>query len=129
DTNAFNKVMDAFGLPKTTDEEMAARTAAIQSATRYATEIPFRTMERTFDAFEIIKEMAEHGNPNSASDAGVGALCARAAVMGAYLNVKTNAAGLKDREFADDLVARGAEIERRANELEAEIMAIVNSKF
>lgn len=129
DTNAFNKVMDAFGLPKTTDEEKAARTAAIQSATRYATEIPFRTMERTFDAFEIIKEMAEHGNPNSASDAGVGALCARAAVMGAYLNVKTNAAVLKDREFADDLVARGAEFERRANELEAEIMAIVNSKF
>lgn len=129
DTNAFNKVMDAFGLPKTTDEEKAARTAAIQLATRYATEIPFRTMERTFDAFEIIKEMAEHGNPNSASDAGVGALCARSAVMGAYLNVKTNAAGLKDREFADDLVARGAEIERRANELEAEIMAIVNSKF
>ena len=129
DTNAFNKVMDAFGLPKTTDEEKAARTAAIQSATRYATEIPFRTMERTFDAFEIIKEMAEHGNPNSASDAGVGALCARAAVMGAYLNVKTNAAALKDREFADDLVTRGAEFERRANELEAEIMAIVNSKF
>ncbi len=129
DTNAFNKVMDAFGLPKTTDEEKAARTAAIQSATKYATEIPFRTMERTFDAFEIIKEMAENGNPNSASDAGVGALCARSAVMGAYLNVKTNAAGLKDREFADDLVARGAEIERRANELEAEIMAIVNSKF
>ena len=129
DTNAFNKVMDAFGLPKTTDEEKATRTAAIQSATRYATEIPFRTMERTFDAFEIIKEMAEHGNPNSASDAGVGALCARSAVMGAFLNVKTNAAALKDREFADDLVTRGAEFERRANELEAEIMAIVNSKF
>ncbi len=129
DTNAFNKVMDALGLPKTTDEEKAARTAAIQSATRYATEIPFRTMERTFDAFEIIKEMATHGNPNSASDAGVGALCARSAVMGAYLNVKTNAAGLKDREFADGLVARGAEIESRANELEAEIMTIVNSKF
>lgn len=129
DTNAFNKVMDAFGLPKGTDEEKAARTAAIQSATKYATEIPFRTMERTFDSFEIIKEMAEHGNPNSASDAGVGALCARSAVMGAYLNVKTNAAGLKDREFADDLVARGAEIESRAVEFEAEIMKIVNSKF
>ncbi len=129
DTNAFNKVMDAFGLPKGTDEEKAARTAAIQSATKFATEIPFRTMERTFDSFEIIKEMAEHGNPNSASDAGVGALCARSAVMGAYLNVKTNAAGLNDREFADDLVARGAEIESRAVEFEAEIMKIVNSKF
>ncbi len=129
DTNSFNKVMDAFGLPKTTDEEKAERTAAIQRATKYATEIPFRTMERTFDAFEIIKEMAEHGNPNSASDAGVGALCARSAVMGAYLNVRTNAAALKDREFADDLVTRGAKIEHRANELEAEIMTIVNGKF
>lgn len=129
DTSAFNKVMDAFGLPKTSDEEKAARTAAIQAATRYATEVPLRTMQRAFDAFEIIKAMAEHGNPNSVSDAGVGALCARSAVMGAYLNVKINAAGLKDREFADDILKRGAEIERNAIELEAEIMAIVNSKI
>lgn len=129
DTNAFNKVMDAFGLPKTTDEEKAARTAAIQEATIYATEIPFRTMQRTFDAFEIIKAMAEHGNPNSASDAGVGALCARSAVMGAYLNVKTNAAGLKDRAFADEMLTQGAEIERRAIELETEILKIVLEKI
>ena len=129
DTNAFNKVMDAFGLPKTTEDEKAARTAAIQEATKCATEIPFRTMQRTFDAFEIIKAMAEHGNPNSASDAGVGALCARSAVIGAYLNVKTNAAGLKDRAFAEKMLTQGAEIERRAVELESEIMAIVNSKI
>ena len=129
DTNAFNKVMDAFGLPKTTEEEKATRTAAIQDATKYATEIPLRTMERTFDTFEIIKAMAEHGNPNSVSDAGVGALCARSAVMGAYLNVKINAAGLRDRAFAEEILDRGAEIERQALKMEAEIIAIVNSKI
>lgn len=129
DTNSFNKVMDAFGLPKATDEEKAARTAAIQAATKYATEVPFKTMERSFDAFEVIRAMAEQGNPNSVTDAGVGALCARSAVMGAFLNVKINAAGLKDREFADDIIARGAEIETRSIAAEAEIMAIVNSKI
>ena len=129
DTNSFNKVMDAFGLPKTTDEEKTIRTAAIQEATKYATEIPLRTMHRTFDAFEIIKAMAENGNPNSVSDAGVGALCARSAVMGAFLHVKINAAGLKDREFADNILAQGAEIESMAIEIEAKIMAIVNGKI
>ncbi len=129
DTNSFNKVMDAFGLPKTTDEEKAARSAAIQEATRYATEVPFRTMESSFDSFEIIKAMAEHGNPNSVSDAGVGALCARSAILGAFLNVKINAAGLKDRSFAEDILTRGADIERQAIALETEIMAIVNAKI
>ncbi len=129
DTAAFNKVMDAFGLPKTTDEEKVTRTAAIQSATKYATEIPFRTMQRTFDAFEVIRAMVEEGNPNSVTDAGVGALCARSAVIGAYLNVKINAAGLKDRNFADDILAKGAEIERKAIEAEAEIMGVVNEKI
>lgn len=129
DTNAFNKVMDAFGLPKTTDEEKEARSAAIQDATRYATEVPFRTMQRSFDSFEIIKAMAEQGNPNSVSDAGVGALCARSSVMGAFLNVKINAAGLKDRKYAEDILAQGAEIERKAMEHETEIMAIVNGKI
>lgn len=129
DTNAFNRVMDAFGLPKGTPEEKAERTAAIQAATRYATEIPFRTMERTLDAFAVIRAMAEHGNPNSVSDAGVGALCARSAIMGAYLNVKINAAGLKDREYADHILTQGAEIELQATQQESEIMAIVNAKI
>ncbi len=129
DTSAFNKVMDAFGLPKTTDDEKAARTAAIQEATKYATEVPFRTMQRTFDAFEIIKAMVENGNPNSVSDAGVGALCARSAIIGAYLNVKTNAAGLKDRGYAENVLAQGAEIERKAIEAEAQILTLVNSKI
>lgn len=129
DTNAFNKVMDAFGLPKTTDEEKAERSAAIQDATKFATEVPLRTMQRSFDAFEIIKAMAEDGNPNSVSDAGVGALCARSAVMGAFLNVKINAAGLRDRSYADNVLAEGAEIVSKAVALEAEIMAIVDRKI
>ena len=103
--------------------------AAIQESTKYATEVPFRTMQHSLDVFEIIKAMAEHGNPNSVSDAGVGALCVRSAVMGAFLNVKINAAGLKDRTFADDILARGAEIERQAIQKESEIMTIVNKKI
>jgi glutamate formiminotransferase/formiminotetrahydrofolate cyclodeaminase len=130
DTNAFNKVMDAFGLPKTTDdEEKNARSNAIQEATKYATEVPFRTMQRAFDAFEVVKAMAENGNPNSVTDAGVGALCARSAVIGAFLNVKINAAGLKDKDFAEEILRQGAEIERKAIDLEAEIMEIVNRKI
>ncbi len=129
DTNAFNKIMDAFGLPKGTDEEKAARTAAIQEATKYAIEVPFRTMQRAFDAFEVIKAMAEVGNPNSVSDAGVGALCARSAVMGAYLNVKINAGDLKDKSFVDNILAKGAEIEAKAKQVEIEILEIVNAKI
>jgi len=129
DTASFNKVMDAFGLPKTTDEEKAARTAAIQEATKYATEVPLRTMQRSYDAFEIIRAMAADGNPNSVSDAGVGALCVRSAVMGAFLNVKINAAGLKDRDFAQKMIARGSEIERESIQAESDILAIVNEKI
>ena len=129
DTNSFNLVMDAFGLPKTTAEERSARTDAIQQATKYATEVPLRTMRRTFDAFEVIRAMAENGNPNSVTDAGVGALCARSAIMGAFLNVKINAAGLKDRAFADEILTEGTEIERRTVVQEAEIMQIVNQKI
>lgn len=98
-------------------------------ATKYATEVPLRTMQRSLDAFEIIKAMAEHGNPNSISDAGVGALCARSAVMGAFLNVKINAAVLKDRLFAAEMLTQGAELQRKAIELEAEILGVVNNKI
>ncbi len=129
DTNAFNKVMDAFRLPKGTDDEKAARGAAIQEATRYATEVPFRTMQRAFDAFEVIKAMVETGNPNSVTDAGVGALCARSAIRGAFLNVRINAGSLKDRDSADSILRQGAEIERKAIELEAEILEMVNKKI
>lgn len=129
DTNAFNKIMAAFGLPKATDEEKKARTQAIQDATKYATEVPFRVMQLSYSSLEIIKAMAETGNPNSVSDAGVGALCARSAVMGAFLNVKINASGLDDKEFAKVIVAKGQEIESKTQSAEAEILKIVNSKI
>ncbi len=129
DTNSFNKIMDAFGLPKATEAEKSIRDAAIQDATRYATEIPFKTMEKALASMPIIKAMADVGNPNSVTDAGVGALCARSAVMGAFLNVKINASGLKDMAFVNDILARGAMIEQQAKDAEAEILLIVNSKI
>lgn len=127
DTVAFNAIMAALGLPKGGDAEKAARSAAIQSATRRATEVPFRVMQLSVEALPLALAMAEKGNPNSISDAGVGALCARAAVQGAYLNVRINAKGLADKAFAAKIVSDGAEIEKRALELEAKILAAVNS--
>ncbi len=129
DTRAFTVVMEAFGLPKSTDEEKAARKEAIQAATKYATEIPFKVMETSLASMTVIRAMAEQGQETSVSDAGVGALCARSAVMGAYLNVKINAAQLADKGFATDIVALGAAMERSAQEIEAEILAIVNAKI
>lgn len=129
DTEAFNRIMEAFGLPKGTDEEKAARSAAIQAATLFATQVPLHTMQASFKVFELCKAMAEEGNPNSVSDAGVGVLAARAAVLGAGLNVKINASGLKDRETADKLVGEANELIKEANELEAEIMKIVEAKL
>lgn len=129
DTHAFNKIMTAFGLPKATDEEKKIRTKVIQEATRCATEVPFRVMELSLQSMEVIKAMAEKGNPNSVTDAGVGALCARSAVMGAFLNVKINAKGLEDKKFAGDIIGRGTVIEQRAHKLEEEILKLVNSKL
>jgi glutamate formiminotransferase/formiminotetrahydrofolate cyclodeaminase len=129
DTNAFNRIMNSFSLPKATEEEKTARTTAIQEATKYATEVPFRVMETSLASMEVIKAMAEIGNPNSVSDAGVGALAARSAVMGAYLNVKINAAGLTDKTFANDIIARGKAIQDKAQQLENEILNVVNQKI
>lgn len=129
DTNAFNKIMNAFGLPKKTDEEKAARTAAIQEATKFATEVPFRTMQKSFEAFEVCRAMVEWGNPASVTDGGVGALAARSAVMGAHLNVKINASSLKDEAFRNDILARAADLEARAIREEAEIIRLVNEKI
>jgi glutamate formiminotransferase/formiminotetrahydrofolate cyclodeaminase len=129
DTNAFNKIMDAFGLPKNNEQEKALRTKAIQEATRYATEIPFKTMQIVFESFEIIKTMTVIGNPNSITDAGVGALCARSAIMGAYLNVMINASGLTDKAFAYDIIKRGKELEEKAQVMEAEILNLVHEKI
>lgn len=129
DTNAFNKIMDAFGLPKGNDAEKATRTEAIQEATRYAIDIPFKVMQKSLAVMEIVRAMAETGNPNSVTDAGVGALAARSAVMGAYLNVKINASGLKDKAYVDKVIAEGAQIEQQAQNAEAEILKIVNDKI
>lgn len=129
DTAAFNRIMAAFGLPKGTEEEKAARTRAIQEATRFAIEIPFKVMETSFASMEVIKAMAEIGNPNSVSDAGVGALCARSSVMGAFMNVRINAAGYDDKTFVEEVISRGREIENKTMALEAEILKIVNAKI
>lgn len=129
DTNAFNKIMNAFGLPKKTDEEKAARTAAIQEATKFATEVPFQTMQKSMEAFQVCRAMVEWGNPASVTDGGVGALAARSAVMGAHLNVKINASSLKDEAFKNDILAKAAAIEAAAIKEEAEILAIVNQKI
>lgn len=129
DTRAFNKIMNAFGLPKTSDEEKKARTEAIQLATKYATEIPFKVMELCLSSFDVIAAMAENGNPNSVSDAGVGALCVRSAVMGAFLNVKINAAGLKDKNFVENILQHGQEIQDKASKFEQNILEVVNRKI
>lgn len=129
DTRAFNLIMMAFGLPKSTDEEKVLRSTAIQEATRMAIEVPFRVMETSLASMDIIKAMAESGNPNSVSDAGVGALCARSAVRGAFMNVRINAAGFDDKEFVNGILGRGREIENKAIALEAEILKIVDEKI
>ena len=129
DTEAFNKIMAVFGMPKSTDEEKAARAEAMEAATLYATQVPLRTMKAALKSFDVVRAMAEEGNPNSVSDAGVGALAARSAVMGACLNVKINAAGLKDRTVAEALVKEAEEIQAKAIEAEKEILAIVESKI
>jgi glutamate formiminotransferase / formiminotetrahydrofolate cyclodeaminase len=129
DTNAFNSIMNAFGLPKGNDAEKKARTAAIQAATKKAIEIPFRVMELAYESLDLIEAMAKDGNPNSVTDAGVGALCARAAVHGAFLNVKINTGSLKDAAFVAEVLEKGNVIVAKTDEREKEIMTIVHSKM
>lgn len=129
DTRAFNKIMEAFGLPKKTDEDKRLRSEAIQAATLFATQVPLQTMQAAFGAFELCQAMAEFGNPNSVSDAGVGALAARAAVLGAGLNVKINAASLKDREAAEKMIAEAEQLIAEAQKKETEIIGIVERKI
>jgi glutamate formiminotransferase/formiminotetrahydrofolate cyclodeaminase len=129
DTKAFNRIMNAFALPKGTDEEKVFRKNAIQEATKAAIEIPFAVMQHACDSMVVIKAMAEKGNPNSVSDAGVGALCARSAVMGAFMNVRINAGGCDDNDYVNEIIARGKEIENRAIQTEKEILNIVNEKI
>ena len=129
DTRAFNAIMSAFGLPKGNEQEKANRTRAIQEATKTAIEVPFRVMETAHAALELIKAMASVGNPNSVSDAGVGALCIRAAVHGAFLNVRINASGYADKTFVADILSRGKTLAEQTDAAEREILAIVDGKI
>lgn len=129
DTAAFNKIMAVFSMPKSTPEEKAARAEALETATLYATEVPLRTMEASYDVFDYAEAMAREGNPASVSDAAVGALAARAAVVGALLNVRINAAGLKNRENAEKLLTRADEIDKKSEARVATVLEIANSKI
>ena len=129
DTAAFNRIMDAFSLPKGNEVENAARKKAIQEATQHAIEVPLEVMKTAAAVLPILKEMAVNGNPNSVSDAGVGALCASAAVSGAFMNVRINAAGFDDKTYVEKVIAEGKAIEQHAKLLEAEIVKVVNEKI
>jgi Methenyl tetrahydrofolate cyclohydrolase len=129
DTDAFNAIMAAFGLPKSSPEEKTARKAAIQAATRGAIEVPLQVMRLASAAFPLIKQMVETGNPNSVTDAGVGALCARAAVLGAYMNVQVNTLGLEDKVFAEQVMAEGLRMAEDAERAEKEILGLVRGRL
>ena len=127
DTRSFNAIMNGFSLPKGTDEEKAIRKQAIQDATKYAIEVPLKVMEVSLASMEVMKAMVETGNPNSITDAGVGALCARTAVLGAHMNVKINTGSYDDKSFVADILKKAASIEEQAVKLEGEIVALVNN--
>ncbi|MDX9928286.1 MAG: glutamate formimidoyltransferase [Bacteroidales bacterium] len=129
DTAAFKRVLEAYSLPKKNEEEKAARSLAIQEAIKYATLVPFRVMEIAFRGFEVIRAMVEKGNPNSITDAGVGALALRTCIRGAFLNVKVNAADIEDRQFVDELIMRGEEIDAASAEFEKEITRILKTRL
>ncbi len=129
DTQAFNKIMDAFGLPQSSNKEKTARKDAIQLATKHAIEIPFCVMQTAYASMEVIKAMADIGNPNSVSDAGVGALAARSAVMGAYLNVKINASDIENNVWVENILAKSEDLQKKAMAMESEILKIVEQKI
>lgn len=129
DTAAFNKIMQAFALPKSTEQEKIERNRTVQEATKYAMEIPFRVMELSLESMRVIKAMAETGNPNSISDAGVGALCARTAVHGAYLNVRINASGCEDKAYVRDILEKAEIILKKAETTEKEILQVTYGKI
>ena len=127
DAAAFNAIMDAFGMPKSTDDEKKKRSETIQIATRHAIDVPFEVMQAAFQSMEVIQAMVTIGNPNSLSDAGVGALCARTAVYGAYLNIRINVGGLADKAFAADILNKATTILQETQAKETEILKLVES--
>ncbi|MCB0801123.1 MAG: cyclodeaminase/cyclohydrolase family protein, partial [Bacteroidales bacterium] len=129
DTEAYNAILDAFGLPKKSDEEKAARAAAVEAATLQASLVPLTVMKEAFGVFDLLKEMTEKGNPNSVTDGAVGVLAVRACIRGAFLNVRINVKGLKDRAKAEELVSEAQIIDNDAARLEQEIIARVSSQL
>jgi glutamate formiminotransferase/formiminotetrahydrofolate cyclodeaminase len=129
DTNAYNAILEAYRLPKRTENEQLIRKAAIQVATKLAIEVPFQTLKLAVESLEIIKAMAEHGNPNSVTDAGVGALCARAAAHGAFLNVKTNIPGLADKNYGAQILQAAETYVQQVDAAEQAILQIVHLKM
>ncbi|MBN2632307.1 MAG: glutamate formimidoyltransferase [Bacteroidales bacterium] len=129
DTLAFNRILEAFRLPKSTIEDKESRHEAIQEATRFAVMVPFRIMETAYEAFPLIREMVMKGNPSSVTDAAVGALAIRSCIRGAFLNVRINIAGLDDKIFAGEIVKKGSDLERNAIRYEQEILAEVESRI
>ena len=126
DTNAFNKIIEGFRLPKTNHKEIEIRNKAIEEATKYATEIPLKVMETAYKSIEVLLEMMKKGLQNSLSDGGVGVLCAKTAVTGAYFNVRMNAKDIKDRKFADTILAKAANIYKETIALENEMMKMID---
>lgn len=129
DTNAFNKIIDGFRMPKSNSEEIEARKEAIENATKYATEIPFQVMETAYNSMEVMQAMIKEGMQTSLSDAGVGVLCARTAVVGAYFNVRINAKDIKDRAYADDILNKAKAVYSKTIEIESEVMNYIDSKM
>ena len=129
DTEAFNKIIEAFRLPKNSEDEVFNRKKAIQSATKNAITTPYTIMETAFDSMEIMKVMVEIGNPNSITDAAVGALCARTAILGAFLNVKINCGDYNDKIFVQEIIKKGDELVKKSSKLEKEILDLTNSKI
>jgi glutamate formiminotransferase/formiminotetrahydrofolate cyclodeaminase len=127
DTLAFNRIMESFSLPKSTEEEKRLRTQAIQLATKNAIEVPLRVMQRSVESMEIISAMVKEGNPNSVSDAGVGALAARSAALGAYLNVKINCSGLNDTDAKSNYLEKAETLKKQAVEKEQAILEAVEA--
>ena len=129
DTNAFNKIIDGFRMPKSTNEEIEARKQAIETATKYATEIPFEVMQTAYNSMEVMQAMVKEGMQSSLSDAGVGILCAKTAVTGAYFNVRINAKDIKDRNFADAIISKAKDIYKKTCAIEKEVMDYIDSKM
>jgi glutamate formiminotransferase/formiminotetrahydrofolate cyclodeaminase len=129
DTAAFNAIMEAFALPKKSEDDKALRNNAIQEATKNAILVPFKVMETAYSGFTLIKEMVANGNPNSVTDAGVGALALRSCIKGAFLNVRINVSGLEDKTFVKDIISRSSELEIKAEAEEIAIMKLIDSRL